>query len=122
MSLQKREVFPNRFRYVCATCSFNWPRTPLPENELPPAPRHSCRGAAQSTPATSNFQTPQSQEANASSPETKSPPPIPDVPSIEEPFPADAACSGPQASRPANSLQTTPAESAGAKARILVSA
>lgn len=43
MPLEKKQVFPNLFRYVCDSCSFDWPRTPVKESELPPAPAHSCR-------------------------------------------------------------------------------
>jgi hypothetical protein len=42
MPLEKRQIFPNRFRYVCDSCSFGWPRTPVKESELPPPPTHSC--------------------------------------------------------------------------------
>ena len=42
MPLEKREIFPNLFRYVCDSCSFDWPRTPVKESELPPPPTHSC--------------------------------------------------------------------------------
>jgi hypothetical protein len=42
MPLEKREVFPNLFRYVCDSCPFDWPRTPVKESELPPPPAHSC--------------------------------------------------------------------------------
>ena len=43
LMLEKRQVFPNLFRYVCDSCSFDWPRTPVKESELPPPPTHSCR-------------------------------------------------------------------------------
>src|SRR5690348_2265422 len=43
MPLEKRQVFPDRFRYVCDSCSFDWPRTPVKESELPPPPKHVCR-------------------------------------------------------------------------------
>lgn len=43
MPLEKRQVLPNRFRYVCDSCSFDWPRTPVKESELPAPPAHSCR-------------------------------------------------------------------------------
>lgn len=43
MPLEKRQIFPNLFRYVCDTCSFAWPRTPVADSELPPPPAHSCR-------------------------------------------------------------------------------
>jgi hypothetical protein len=43
MPLEKRKIFPNRFRYVCDPCSFGWPRTPVNESELPPPPAHSCQ-------------------------------------------------------------------------------
>jgi hypothetical protein len=42
MSLEKKQVFPNLFRYVCDSCSFDWPRTPMKESDLPPPPSHSC--------------------------------------------------------------------------------
>jgi hypothetical protein len=42
MPLEKKQVFPNLFRYVCDGCSFDWPRTPVKESELPPPPRHAC--------------------------------------------------------------------------------
>jgi hypothetical protein len=42
MSLEKRQVFPDLFRYVCDSCPFDWPRTPVKESELPPPPTHSC--------------------------------------------------------------------------------
>ena len=42
MSLEKKEVFPNLFRYVCDSCPFDWPRTPVKESDLPPPPAHSC--------------------------------------------------------------------------------
>jgi len=42
MPLEKRQVFPNLFRYVCDSCLFDWPRTPVKESELPPSPTHSC--------------------------------------------------------------------------------
>jgi hypothetical protein len=42
MSLEKKQVFPNLFRYVCDSCSFDWPRTPVKESDLPPPPSHSC--------------------------------------------------------------------------------
>lgn len=41
--LEKKQVFPNLFRYVCDSCSFDWPRTPVKESELPRPPAHSCR-------------------------------------------------------------------------------
>ena len=50
MSLEKREVFPNRFRYVCLACPFMWPRTPVPEAELPSPPKHSCPKKGQDNP------------------------------------------------------------------------
>lgn len=43
MALEKRQIFPNLFRYVCDSCPFEWPRTPVRESELPPPPTHSCR-------------------------------------------------------------------------------
>ena len=43
MPLEKRQILPNRFRYVCDSCSFDWPRTPVKDSELPPPPTHSCR-------------------------------------------------------------------------------
>ncbi len=73
MSLEKREIFPNRFRYVCATCSFNWPRTPLPESELPPPPRHSCRGASQPLSTAADLQASPAQAENALSLEPLAP-------------------------------------------------
>ena len=42
MPLEKKQVFPNLFRYVCDSCSFDWPRTPVKEGDLPPPPAHSC--------------------------------------------------------------------------------
>ena len=42
MALEKKQVFPNLFRYVCDSCSFDWPRTPVKESDLPPPPTHSC--------------------------------------------------------------------------------
>jgi len=42
MSLEKRQVFPNLFRYVCDSCPFDWPRTPVKESDLPPPPTHAC--------------------------------------------------------------------------------
>lgn len=42
MPLEKKQVFPNLFRYVCDSCSFDWPRTPVKESDLPPPPAHSC--------------------------------------------------------------------------------
>lgn len=42
MALEKKQVFPDLFRYVCDSCSFDWPRTPVKENDLPPPPSHSC--------------------------------------------------------------------------------
>jgi len=42
MPLEKRQVFSNLFRYVCNSCPFDWPRTPVKESELPPPPTHSC--------------------------------------------------------------------------------
>ena len=42
MSLEKTQVFPDLFRYVCDSCPFDWPRTPVKESELPPPPAHSC--------------------------------------------------------------------------------
>src|SRR5258707_12173231 len=42
MSLEKRQVFPNLFRYVCDSCPFDWPRTPVKESDLPPPPTHLC--------------------------------------------------------------------------------
>jgi hypothetical protein len=42
MSLEKRQVFPDLFRYVCDSCPFDWPRTPVKESDLPPPPTHSC--------------------------------------------------------------------------------
>jgi hypothetical protein len=42
MALEKRQVFPNLFRYVCDSCPFDWPRTPVKESDLPPPPAHSC--------------------------------------------------------------------------------
>ena len=42
MSIEKSQVFPNLFRYVCDSCPFDWPRTPVKESELPPSPTHSC--------------------------------------------------------------------------------
>jgi hypothetical protein len=43
MPLEKRQILPNLFRYVCDSCSFDWPRTPVKESELPPPPAHSCQ-------------------------------------------------------------------------------
>jgi hypothetical protein len=43
MTLDKRQILPDRFRYVCDSCSFDWPRTPVKESELPPPPTHACR-------------------------------------------------------------------------------
>ena len=43
MPLEKKQVFPNLFRYVCDSCSFDWPRTPVKESELPSPPAHSCQ-------------------------------------------------------------------------------
>ena len=43
MPLEKKQVLPDLFRYVCDSCSFDWPRTPVKESELPPPPAHSCR-------------------------------------------------------------------------------
>src|SRR5260370_33324817 len=40
MSLEKRQVFPNLFRYVCDSCPFDWPRTPVKESDLPPPTTH----------------------------------------------------------------------------------
>src|SRR5579885_1133324 len=73
MSLEKREIFRNRFRYVCATCSFNWPRTPLPESELPPPPRHSCRGASQPLSTAADLQASPAQAEKALSLEPLAP-------------------------------------------------
>ena len=42
MPLEKKQVLPNLFRYVCDSCSFDWPRTPVKEGDLPPPPAHSC--------------------------------------------------------------------------------
>lgn len=42
MPLEKRQVFPNLFRYVCDSCPFDWPRTPVKESDLPPPPAHAC--------------------------------------------------------------------------------
>ena len=42
MPLEKKQVFPNLFRYVCDSCPFDWPRTPVKESELPPPPNHAC--------------------------------------------------------------------------------
>src|SRR5258708_35612399 len=42
MALEKKQVLPNRFRYVCDSCPFEWPRTPMKESELLPPPTHSC--------------------------------------------------------------------------------
>src|SRR5260370_2195807 len=42
MSLEKRQVFPNLFRYACDSCPFDWPRAPVKESDLPPPPSHSC--------------------------------------------------------------------------------
>src|SRR6266853_6286552 len=42
MPLEKKQVLPNMFRYVCDSCPFDWPRTPLTESELPLPPTHSC--------------------------------------------------------------------------------
>jgi hypothetical protein len=50
MPLEKRQILPNRFRYVCDSCSFDWPRTPVEESELPPPPPHSCRNQNQPEP------------------------------------------------------------------------
>ena len=50
MALEKRQVFPNLFRYVCDSCSFDWPRTPVKENDLPPPPSHSCPSANRPEP------------------------------------------------------------------------
>lgn len=47
MPLEKREIFPDRFRYVCGTCTFMWPSTPVPEPELPPPPKHRCPNTTQ---------------------------------------------------------------------------
>jgi hypothetical protein len=92
MSLEKREIFPNRFRYVCATCSFNWPRTPLPESELPPPPRHSCRGASEPLSAAAGWQASPAQAANSRQCEANSLKPLP----LGEDFPHSAE-SHPQA-------------------------
>src|SRR6266852_3836416 len=50
MPLEKRQVFPNLFSYVCDSCPFDWPRTPVIESELPPPPTHSCPNANQPKP------------------------------------------------------------------------
>src|SRR5438132_13352125 len=42
MPLEKKQVFPNLFRYVCDSCPFDWPRTPVKESDLPPPPTHVC--------------------------------------------------------------------------------
>jgi len=42
MPLEKKQVFPDLFRYVCDSCPFDWPRTPMKESELPPPPSHAC--------------------------------------------------------------------------------
>src|SRR5260221_14468146 len=42
MALEKKQVLPDRFRYVCDSCPFEWPRTPMKESELLPPPTHSC--------------------------------------------------------------------------------
>jgi hypothetical protein len=42
LALEKKQVLPNRFRYVCDSCPFEWPRTPVKESELLPPPNHSC--------------------------------------------------------------------------------
>ena len=42
MPLERKQVFPNLFRYVCDRCPFDWPRTPVKESELPPPPSHAC--------------------------------------------------------------------------------
>ena len=42
MALEKKQVLPKRFRYVCDSCPFEWPRTPVKESELLPPPTHSC--------------------------------------------------------------------------------
>lgn len=43
MPLEKKQVLANLFRYVCDSCAFDWPRTPVTESELPLPPAHSCR-------------------------------------------------------------------------------
>jgi hypothetical protein len=50
MPLEKRQVFPNLFRYVCDSCPFDWPRTPVKESDLPPPPAHSCPSESQPDP------------------------------------------------------------------------
>jgi hypothetical protein len=50
MPLEKRQILPNRFRYACGSCSFDWPRTPVAESELPPPPAHLCRNQNQPEP------------------------------------------------------------------------
>src|SRR2546430_2872110 len=42
MPLEKKQVFPNLYRYVCDSCPFDWPRTPVKESDLPPPPAHAC--------------------------------------------------------------------------------
>ncbi len=42
MALEKKQVLPNRFRYKCDNCPFEWPRTRVKESELLPPPTHSC--------------------------------------------------------------------------------
>jgi hypothetical protein len=50
MPLEKKQVFPNLFRYVCDSCSFDWPRTPVKESDLPPPPSHACANANRPEP------------------------------------------------------------------------
>lgn len=50
MPLEKRQILPDRFRYACDSCSFDWPRTPVKESELPPPPAHSCRNQSPTEP------------------------------------------------------------------------
>jgi len=42
MPLEKKQVFPNLYRYVCDSCPFDWPRTPVKESDLPAPPAHAC--------------------------------------------------------------------------------
>src|SRR2546430_17726909 len=42
MPLEKKQVFPNLYRYVCDSWPLDWPRTPGKESDLPPPPAHAC--------------------------------------------------------------------------------
>jgi hypothetical protein len=42
MALQVIEIMPGKFLYRCDACSFEYPKDPVPKQELGIPPRHNC--------------------------------------------------------------------------------